>query len=71
MSEASQLWWCTTLIAALGRERQADLCKFKASLVYEVKPGLQGLCYIEKACLVKAKQSKTKTTTTTITTKCV
>ena len=26
------------LIPALGRQRQADLCKFKASLVYRVSP---------------------------------
>ena len=25
---------CTTLIPALRRQRQADLCKFEASLVY-------------------------------------
>ena len=28
-------WWCTPLIPALGRQRQADLCEFEASLVYK------------------------------------
>ena len=27
-------WWCTQLVLALGRQRQADLCDFKASLEY-------------------------------------
>uniref|UniRef100_A0A8C6W909 Histone-lysine N-methyltransferase n=1 Tax=Nannospalax galili TaxID=1026970 RepID=A0A8C6W909_NANGA len=30
-------WWCTPLIPALRRQRQVDLCEFKASLVYIVK----------------------------------
>ena len=28
-------WWGMPLIPALGRERQADLCEFEASLVYK------------------------------------
>lgn len=31
---ASQAWWRTLLGPALGRQRQADLCKFESSLVY-------------------------------------
>ena len=27
-------WWRTPLFPALGRQRQADLCEFEASLVY-------------------------------------
>ena len=27
--------WCTPLILALGRQRQANLCEFEASLVYK------------------------------------
>jgi hypothetical protein len=30
------VWWCTPLIPARGRQRQADLCELKASLVYRV-----------------------------------
>ena len=28
-------WWCTFLITAFGRQRKADLCEFKDSLVYK------------------------------------
>ena len=28
------MWWHTSLIPALGRQRQTDLCEFKTSLVY-------------------------------------
>jgi len=30
------LWWPTPLIPELRRQRQAELCEFKASLVYRV-----------------------------------
>ena len=29
-------WWCTPLILVLRRQKQVDLCEFKASLVYRV-----------------------------------
>jgi hypothetical protein len=35
-TETSQAWWHITLFPALGRQRQADVCEFKASLVYRV-----------------------------------
>ena len=32
---ATGQWWRTPLIPTLGRQRQVDLCEFKASLVYK------------------------------------
>jgi hypothetical protein len=42
-----------SLISALGRQRQADLCEFEASLVWKESPGQPRLCYIEKPYLEK------------------
>jgi hypothetical protein len=33
-------WWCTPLISALRRQRQEDLCEFKASLIYKIARAL-------------------------------
>ena len=41
------------MIPALAKQRQADLCEIKASLVYKVNPGQPGLCYTEKPYLKK------------------
>ena len=30
------VWWLTSLIPALGKQRQANLCEFKENLVYKV-----------------------------------
>ena len=51
-----------TLTPALGRQRQADLCEFEASLVY--KSSRTGSKATEKPCLeeLKTKQKKTKKT---------
>ena len=35
------MWWYMPLILALRRQRQVDLCKFKASLVYTGRPCLK------------------------------
>jgi hypothetical protein len=32
---ASQEWWGEPLISPLGKQRQVDLCEFKASLAYK------------------------------------
>jgi hypothetical protein len=37
-----QVWWHKPLTPAFGRQKRADLCEFKASLVYIV-PGQPGL----------------------------
>ncbi|CAO2577223.1 hypothetical protein LEMLEM_LOCUS19 [Lemmus lemmus] len=43
------------LIPALGRQRQADLCEFKASLVYRAS-SRTGTKATEKPCLKKQKR---------------
>jgi hypothetical protein len=35
-NQQARMWGCTLLIPALGRQRQAEFCEFKASLVYRV-----------------------------------
>ena len=49
-----------TLIPALRRKKQADLCEFEASLLYIVTRTLQDSqgCYTEKLCLAKLKKKK-------------
>ena len=39
-------WWHMPLIPALGRQRQVDLCEFKASLVYTGQPGQIGRAHV-------------------------
>lgn len=36
--DSSQVWWNIPLIAALQRQKQADLFEFEASLVYKMHP---------------------------------
>jgi hypothetical protein len=45
------------LIPALKRQRQVDLSKFEASLVYKASPGQPGLCYTKRPCLEKQNQT--------------
>ena len=44
-------WWCRPLIPELGRQRQADLYEFKASLGLQNEFQDSQSCYIEKFCL--------------------
>ena len=49
----------TSLIPALGRQKQADICESKANLVYKVNSRIASQhCYTKKLCF------KNKTTTT-------
>jgi hypothetical protein len=34
LRSAELAWCCASLISVLGRQKQADLCEFKASLVF-------------------------------------
>jgi hypothetical protein len=45
--------WCTPLISALRMQRQADLCEFKAILVYKASLGQPRLFYTDKPCFKK------------------
>ena len=58
-------WWCTPLTPALGRQRQADLCEFKVSLVYRGS-SRTAKGYIKKLCPEKPKQTNKQTKTTTL-----
>ena len=55
-------WWHTPLIPALGRQRQVDICEFKASLVYRVnsRTGSNATEKLEKQNKQTNKQTKTK-----------
>jgi hypothetical protein len=36
------MWWHTPLILTFGRQKQVDLCEFKASLAYKVEQATEG-----------------------------
>lgn len=59
----SQKWWCTPLISALGRQRQAgdrhrQISVFEASLIIEQFQESQD--YPETPCLKQPKKNQTK-----------
>ena len=45
------------LISALGRQKQADLCEFKANLVHRTSSRTTKVGDTEKPCLKKQKQT--------------
>ena len=46
---------CMTLVPALGRQRQVDLCEFEASLLYRASEFQDSQGYTEKPCPEKNK----------------
>ena len=56
-NQVTNLWWCMPLIPAHRRQRQADICEFKDSLVYTVNSRLAGAT--GKHCLKKTKIKNT------------
>jgi hypothetical protein len=38
-------WWHTPLITVLGKQKQPELCEFKASQGYRVRPCLKKMSY--------------------------
>lgn len=48
-------WWCMSLILALRRPRQGDLCEYEASLVYKAnsRTGLRRETLYQKEKITK------------------
>jgi hypothetical protein len=51
-------WWCMSLILALRRPRQGDLCEYEASLVYKANSRTARVTYIVRYCLKNKNKQK-------------
>ena len=54
-------WWQTPLMPTFGRQKQADVCEFKTSLVYKVSSRTTR-AVTQRNPVLKKKKSKTKQT---------
>jgi len=54
------MWWYLPLIPELRKQRQADLCKFKTSLVYIASARPARTIYYMRLCLKNLKKKKGK-----------
>ena len=52
---SARQWWCTSLMPALGKQRQADLCELKASPVTG-QPRLHKEILSQKAFIEKERE---------------
>jgi hypothetical protein len=57
-----RVWWCTPLIPAIRGQRQANLCKFEAILVYRASSRTAILTLRNAVFKNKDKNKKTKQT---------
>jgi hypothetical protein len=56
----SHVWWFESLIPVLGRQRQADFCEFRVSLVYKASTRTCSITQKDPVLKNKAKQNKVK-----------
>lgn len=55
-----EVWWGTSSVPALRRQKLAEFCEFEASMAYKSSPGQPGLLDRETVFKSKTKQNKKK-----------